>query len=237
MAAFVDGQEHFLHVLQHSEDHVSENQPYTTSGRMRKGKDIDLGPLVGSMRGFRTKERVPMSGGMGGMEMCGDEADEVPVVTVRVPSPQKRNGKGKERAVERDVDILDVEERRGRLREAKGICLFSFICFVVFVLFCLRLSLTSSSFFFYDDRSFFCLQDHETLRNHRSATRIYPRRLPLRHILGDLSQHQERSYPRSCGPQIPSPHLRPRMSYRRRSEKTECHRRCARGGCIANWRQ
>lgn len=30
---------------------------------------VDLGPLVGRQRGFRTKERNPMSGGMGGVEM------------------------------------------------------------------------------------------------------------------------------------------------------------------------
>ena len=67
MATFVDGQERLLHRLQHNEEPVLDDQPYTTSGRIRKGKDIDLGQLVGSMRGFRTKERVPMSGGMGGM--------------------------------------------------------------------------------------------------------------------------------------------------------------------------
>lgn len=32
--------------------------------------DVDLGPLVGSERGFRTKERNPRSGGMGGVEMA-----------------------------------------------------------------------------------------------------------------------------------------------------------------------
>lgn len=43
MAAFADRQEHFLHLLRHSQDHVSEDQPYTTNRRMRKGRDIDLG--------------------------------------------------------------------------------------------------------------------------------------------------------------------------------------------------
>lgn len=36
---------------------------------------VDLGPLVGSIRGFRTREKVPMSGGMSGVEM-DIESDE-----------------------------------------------------------------------------------------------------------------------------------------------------------------
>jgi len=143
MAAFVDGQEHFLRIPQHNEECVSENQPYTVSGSMRKGKDIDLGPLVGSVRGFRANERLPMSSEMGGVEMCdGDDRDEVPVVTVRGPSPQKPNGKGKERALEGDVDAFDVEEGRGRLREAKGMWRFFFL--FLFFLFHLFLFFPSS---------------------------------------------------------------------------------------------
>ena len=111
MAAFVDGQEHFMHLIQ------DEHQTYAMSGQIRKGKDIDLGPLVGRTRGFRTKERVPMSGGLGGMEM-----DEVPAVRIESPVPQKRSGKGKERAVDGDVEMSDdVEERRGRSRETKSL--------------------------------------------------------------------------------------------------------------------
>ena len=72
-----------------------------------------------------------MSGGLGGMEMDGDE--EVPTVhvTVQSPSPQKRSSKGKERAVEGDVDMMDDEERRGRSREMNGSC-----CFLIFILRC-----------------------------------------------------------------------------------------------------
>ena len=116
MAAFVDGQEHFIHLVQQNEE---EHQTYAMSGRIRKGKDIDLGPLVGRTRGFRTKERVPMCGGLGGMEM-----DEVPVVRVESPS---RNGKGKERAVDGDVEMFNGE-RRGQSRETKS--LFSFYSLV-----------------------------------------------------------------------------------------------------------
>lgn len=87
---------------------------------MRKGKDIDLGPLVGSTRGFRTKERVPMSGGLGGMEM--DNEEEVPVVRIQNSSPPKRSAKGKEKAVEGDVDMLVDVEERGRSKEMKSLC-------------------------------------------------------------------------------------------------------------------
>jgi len=42
MAAFVDGQEHFTHLSSEESNHA-----YTTSRRIRKGRDLDLGPLVG----------------------------------------------------------------------------------------------------------------------------------------------------------------------------------------------
>ena len=126
MAAFVDGQEHFTHLSQQTEE---SNHTYTTSGRMRKGRDLDLGPLVGSARGFRIRERVPMSGGLGGMEM--DEDEEVHVA-VQSPSPQKRSAKDKERAVEGDVDMsVDDEERRGRSTEMKSSCCFFILSFTM----------------------------------------------------------------------------------------------------------
>lgn len=36
---------------------------------------IDLGPLVGTSRGFRTRERIPSSGGMSGVEMDVDDVE------------------------------------------------------------------------------------------------------------------------------------------------------------------
>jgi hypothetical protein len=56
MAAFVNEQEHFMRI-------TSPRKPrrqITHIGRVCKGRDIDLGPLVGSMKGFPTRERVPM---------------------------------------------------------------------------------------------------------------------------------------------------------------------------------
>ncbi|KAG6824335.1 hypothetical protein H0H92_007164, partial [Tricholoma furcatifolium] len=36
----------------------------------------DLGPLVGTTRGFKTRERVPGSGGLGGVEMDDEETED-----------------------------------------------------------------------------------------------------------------------------------------------------------------
>ncbi|KAI0937997.1 hypothetical protein AcV7_003314 [Taiwanofungus camphoratus] len=49
-----------------------ENPSVQKKGResdKRAGTSVDLGPLIGVERGFRTRERVPMSGGIGGVEM------------------------------------------------------------------------------------------------------------------------------------------------------------------------
>ena len=51
MAAFVDG---------------------VSTGSDQQDQHVDLGPLVGRKRGFKTKERIPFSGGMVGMVMCRD---------------------------------------------------------------------------------------------------------------------------------------------------------------------
>ena len=52
MAAFVDG---------------------VPTGSGQQEQNVDLGPLVGRKRGFKTKERIPFSGGMVGMVMCRDD--------------------------------------------------------------------------------------------------------------------------------------------------------------------
>ena len=65
MAAFVDG--HDLLSLLRKRDQLNEldSEDETTK--------IDIGPLVGRKRGFRTRERIPFSGGLGGMQMAADE--------------------------------------------------------------------------------------------------------------------------------------------------------------------
>lgn len=43
--------------------------------QQQRGNEVDLGPLIGRKRGFRTRERVPYSGGLGGMEEVDEEIE------------------------------------------------------------------------------------------------------------------------------------------------------------------
>ncbi|KAJ8503462.1 hypothetical protein ONZ45_g10843 [Pleurotus djamor] len=76
---------------------------------------IDLGPLVGTQRGFRTREKLPHSGGIGGVEMCDD------------PAPSNWKGKGKARAMDSPIDMDspvvvddDDDEEMGRRVQGYG---------------------------------------------------------------------------------------------------------------------
>ncbi|KAF8955099.1 hypothetical protein BDZ97DRAFT_1927458 [Flammula alnicola] len=139
----VEGQEHQLNAQRQRHEHEHEQQR----------DHIDLGPLVWRKREFKTRERIPFSGGIGGMEMCVDRADEeghqvngngngnghrrhygngkklvMPVQSLKTTptfafafpqsKPNSATKKGKERAVDGDVEMLgvetDSEERRGR---------------------------------------------------------------------------------------------------------------------------
>ena len=81
---------------------------------------VDLGPLVGVERGFMTKEKVPWSGGMSGVEMVttpttDSPVHELPVLTLSPatasPSPKKRGvWKGKAKAVDCDRYESDSSE-------------------------------------------------------------------------------------------------------------------------------
>jgi len=218
MAVFVDGQEHFTHLLQQAKE---SNHAYTTSGRIRKGRDFDLGPLVRSTRKFRTRERAPMSGGLSGMEMDGDA---VPVVhvTVQCPSPQKRSTKGKERAVESDVDMLvDDEERKERSRETKGLCCFFILLFMTGA----HLFLT----FTFRNTKLFEITSQRHL--YTSISRFSP------HIQCDLSQLQERNYLRICGLQTLQYQRTAKTIHRQSWARTGCCPRCASGGCIVRLRR
>ncbi|KAI0696110.1 hypothetical protein C8T65DRAFT_664147 [Cerioporus squamosus] len=88
---------------------------------------IDLGPLIGIERGFRTRERIPFSGGMGGVELVPPEAgpSRLPSGTRKVSFPDEllnasnrtkgKDRKGKGRA--EDVpDESDNDEHRARSR-------------------------------------------------------------------------------------------------------------------------
>ncbi|TFK73799.1 hypothetical protein BDN72DRAFT_134269 [Pluteus cervinus] len=89
MAAFVDG-----------DGPVAG--PSTINGR------VDLGPLVGAKRGFKTRERVPFSGGLAGMEMCEENepsSSDHGENSRRILKSAK--AKGKERAID-DEQRLDA---------------------------------------------------------------------------------------------------------------------------------
>ena len=77
---------------------------------------IDLGPLIGTERGFRTRERIPFSGGMGGVELVSPTPSEAGPSRLsggarKVSFPEDlhsaskgKDRKGKSRAVEDDSD-------------------------------------------------------------------------------------------------------------------------------------
>lgn len=56
---------------------------------------IDLGPLVGVKRGFRTREKVPMNGGWGGVEIVPSSLKAFPEISAEDPLV---GGKGKRKA-------------------------------------------------------------------------------------------------------------------------------------------
>ncbi|TBU52480.1 hypothetical protein BD310DRAFT_861853 [Dichomitus squalens] len=114
------------------------------AGKSRKGDraedkgspaPVDLGPLIGIERGFRTRERIPSSGGMGGVELVPPSSSaeagpsrlpaDVSSKSRRVSFPDDllnshtktkkgKSRKGKARA--EDDDVSDGENERGKGR-------------------------------------------------------------------------------------------------------------------------
>jgi hypothetical protein len=78
MAEFVDGR---LPVAASSPPSQGPNDPSGTDLRSHR---VDLGPLVGAQRGFHTREKSPLNGGMNGVEMIPDRSfsDRCPTVDV-----------------------------------------------------------------------------------------------------------------------------------------------------------
>jgi len=105
----------------------------TQNGQQEQG--FDLGPLVGRKRGFKTKERIPFSGGMGGIVMSRD--DEMSPCHTLPASPSSpllhgRSVKGKERAIDGDGDSEMVDGRdkpAGRVFEIKSMSFFLLLLF------------------------------------------------------------------------------------------------------------
>lgn len=91
-------------------------------------KRTNLGPLIGAERGFRTRERVPWSGGLGGVEMVPTSpphAEPLSPVEPSRPIPEPgakplKDRKGKSRATESDYaqwgvsGVADREVDEGR---------------------------------------------------------------------------------------------------------------------------
>ena len=66
----------------------------------RAEKVIDLGPLVGVKRGFRTREKAPMNGGWGGVELVPSSLKAFPEVRAEEDPHVGDKGKGKMRAAD-----------------------------------------------------------------------------------------------------------------------------------------
>jgi uncharacterized protein len=81
------------------------------TGSGQQDQQVDLGPLIGRKRGFKTKERIPFSGGMVGMVMCKDNEVSSPRSSPSSPILSERSVKGKGRAVDEDGDIEMAEAR------------------------------------------------------------------------------------------------------------------------------
>ena len=82
MAAFVDGDL--------PNPHVRQTSPSQTSSNAK----LDLGPLVGVERGFRTREKSPWSGGMNGVEMVSPIQQTQPMAGPSTVLSDRRNTVG-----------------------------------------------------------------------------------------------------------------------------------------------
>jgi hypothetical protein len=114
MAAFVDG---------------------VPTGSGQQDQHVDLGPLVGRKRGFKTKERIPFSGGMVGMVMCRDNEVSPRRSLPSSPILSERSVKGKGRATDEDGDREMAEARdKSVCKTTKSMSfafLFSFQAFII----------------------------------------------------------------------------------------------------------
>ena len=117
-------------------------------GSGQQERHVDLGPLVGQKRGFKTKERIPFSGGMVGMVMCKDNElsprQSLPA-SPSSPISSERGVKGKGRAIDEDGDIDMGEARDKSVCKSKSTS--SWLFFVLFQIFFLvrRSSLCTNS--------------------------------------------------------------------------------------------
>lgn len=86
--------------------HVDEGKdasaavPIAPVSTLKPKKAIDLGPLVGVKRGFRTREKAPMNGGWGGVEIVPSSLSVFPEVMPEEDPHVSGKGKGKARVAD-----------------------------------------------------------------------------------------------------------------------------------------
>lgn len=95
MAAVVDGVGHSLSKIPADPNETDEEAL------------VDVGPLVGRERGFWTRESLPTSGGLGGMEMVEEEESGWQPTSVADREPPRWKGKRKSIDGHVDVEIVD----------------------------------------------------------------------------------------------------------------------------------
>ncbi|KAI0673295.1 hypothetical protein C8Q78DRAFT_1137627, partial [Trametes maxima] len=99
-------------------DHTTEEHASASAS----AAPVDLGPLIGVERGFRTRERIPFSGGMGGVEMVPPTEEEADVEMEAGPSRARVHAEPQTaRRVSFPDDLLSppVKARRSR-KDRKG---------------------------------------------------------------------------------------------------------------------
>ena len=125
----------------HVEEPIRRSDSHSEEEHSRALK-VDLGPLVGVERGFRTRERVPMSGGMSGVEMVDDHAprrypwnpeqnpeagpsrlplSQEPPLPASVSKKWDRKGKGRATDDEMEVDGAGSSVDKVKKKSKKGV--------------------------------------------------------------------------------------------------------------------
>lgn len=134
MAAFVDGQLPNNDTSPSPSDSGPDHADHESS--LRK---IDIGPLIGVERGFRTREKAPMSGGMSGVEVVSagsvfsDRRNTVDVGSVTAKDSHLAVSVGRSTLPELRVSPATAspsprKERKGKLKPHRVCRLFPIMC-------------------------------------------------------------------------------------------------------------
>ena len=123
MAEFVENQTPLTPSPSPPSQFAKEKHGARTGRQDDSATPVDLGPLVGVERGFRTRERIPFSGGMGGVEMVPPQApaSEGEAGPSRVPGEAPASASGRRVSFPDDLLSPPVKARRGaKGRDRKG---------------------------------------------------------------------------------------------------------------------